>query len=343
MGKNDIEIRQGMIMGGNRRKRSISVVMCTFNGERYLREQLDSILRQTYPVAELIVQDDGSTDNTCAIVQEYAERYPFIRLYRNDAKLGINRNFFSAMQRSQGDLIAISDQDDVWESDKLEKQMDAIGDKMLCTGKSSPFVDEKDIHVSIDMRPANYNLLRILFVGAFAGHATLFTRALLDETLQLSPFFPPRLYDVILGLVAAAHDSIVYIDAPLVRHRRHLHNATKTYFSVSGNRKTIGNIKDTAKEAWRLYRKLRPGILQILKSEERFLSEIHSQAPIRKEGLKILHLYSSRYLTDFIRLCLFCARRGNLLTFAQGRQTLSTYLRGAVFPIYSALYYKHLL
>ena len=72
----------------------VSVVMCTYNGGRFLAEQLESIIRQTYPVYEIIVQDDGSTDNTQAVVEEYARLYPFIRFYRHEGKPGINRNFF---------------------------------------------------------------------------------------------------------------------------------------------------------------------------------------------------------------------------------------------------------
>lgn len=324
---------------------SISVVMCTFNGERYLKEQIDSILRQTYPVSELIVQDDCSTDNTCSIIEAYAVKYPFIKLYRNERQLGINQNFFSAMQRAHGDFIAISDQDDIWEDNKLELQVNAIGDKMLCTGKSHPFTSEKDILLTIDMRPANYNLLRFLFTGgAFGGHTMMLTPTLLNETLQLSPFFPDRfMYDILLGFVAAAHDSIAYIGSPLVRHRRHRNNATKTYYNPTGNRKTSKILFNTVIETWHLYRKLRPQIIDILRKEEKFLARVPSQKNILQDTLKIVRLYSSRYLIDFIRLSFFCARRGNLLTFSQKKKSLSTYLYGFFFPIYSAGYYKRLL
>ena len=62
----------------------VSVVMCTYNGERYLREQLDSIVQQTYPIYEMIVQDDCSTDETMVIVCDYARRYPFIKVFQNE-------------------------------------------------------------------------------------------------------------------------------------------------------------------------------------------------------------------------------------------------------------------
>lgn len=320
----------------NNPNRSISVVMCTYNGEKYLREQLDSILRQTYPILELIVQDDCSTDHTCAIIEEYAAKYPFIKLYRNEHQLGINPNFFSAMQRAQGDLIAISDQDDIWEDNKLEVQVKAIGNKMCCAGKSVPFTSES-VSASIDLRPTNYNLLRIIFVGTLTGHTMIITKALLKEAMQLSQDFPSLLYDRTLSMVAASYDSIRYIGDILVHHRRHLNNSTKMYFNPSKN------LFHTLRESWCLYRNLRPQIIRILQDNESLLSKISSQDPILQDALKMLRLYRSRYFIDFVRLSFFCARRGNLLTFAQGKQTLSTYLYGALFPIYSARYYWYLL
>ena len=68
--------------------------MCTYNGAKYIREQLDSIINQTYPIFELIIQDDCSTDETVEIIREYAGRYENIHLFQNEKSLGINRNFY---------------------------------------------------------------------------------------------------------------------------------------------------------------------------------------------------------------------------------------------------------
>jgi glycosyltransferase involved in cell wall biosynthesis len=117
-------------------KKSVSVVMCTYNGERYLREQLDSIISQTYPVSEIIVQDDCSTDETLVILSEYD---PYIKLFKNKENKGYNENFRSALYKASGDLIAISDQDDLWAKDKIEKLVTNIGDNFLIFSKSIPF------------------------------------------------------------------------------------------------------------------------------------------------------------------------------------------------------------
>lgn len=86
METNDTKDKQQSRAGG----KTVSVVMCTYNGERFLREQLDSILAQTYPLREIIIQDDGSTDATPAICREYEARYPIVRFIQNEHNLGYN-------------------------------------------------------------------------------------------------------------------------------------------------------------------------------------------------------------------------------------------------------------
>ena len=93
--------------------RTVSVVMATYNGEKYLREQLDSIIQQTYPIHEIIIQDDCSTDGTITIIEAYIKKYPYVKLFSNDHNVGFNQNFKNAAMRATGDLVAISDQDDI--------------------------------------------------------------------------------------------------------------------------------------------------------------------------------------------------------------------------------------
>ena len=112
--------------------KTVSVIVCTYNGEQYLREQLDSILLQTYPIRELIIQDDGSTDGTVQIAKEYEAGHPQVKVYLNEHNLGFNANFETAAMRATSDFIAIADQDDVWYPAKIEKQVAAIGDKDIC-------------------------------------------------------------------------------------------------------------------------------------------------------------------------------------------------------------------
>ncbi len=98
----------------------ISVAMCTYNGARYLPEQLRSFLEQRRPPDEIVICDDGSSDETVELLEEFARSAPFaVHLHRNPVNLGYSRNFRKAVALCSGDLIALSDQDDVWYAQKL--------------------------------------------------------------------------------------------------------------------------------------------------------------------------------------------------------------------------------
>src|SRR5437660_962846 len=98
-----------------------SVVMCTYNGARYLQAQLDSIARQSTRPDELVVCDDHSTDDTPEIVRRFGSTAAFpVRVHVNEKNLGIHQNFGRAMSLANADVIFLSDQDDVWEPGKIE-------------------------------------------------------------------------------------------------------------------------------------------------------------------------------------------------------------------------------
>lgn len=120
----------------NYEKPLVSIVMATYNGERYLKEQLDSILNQSVQNFELIICDDCSTDRTLDILNEYSERDKRISIFPNNINIGVKRNFERGISLSNCDLIAFSDQDDIWRHDHIELLMNTIGDKMMACGNS---------------------------------------------------------------------------------------------------------------------------------------------------------------------------------------------------------------
>lgn len=99
---------------------TISVALCTYNGENFIEQQLDSILNQTLKVDEIVVCDDISTDNTIKIIEEYSLKFPGIfKIYKNQYNLGSVKNFEKAISLCSGDIIFLSDQDDIWELNKV--------------------------------------------------------------------------------------------------------------------------------------------------------------------------------------------------------------------------------
>ncbi len=108
-------------------KKEISVALCTYNGERFIARQLESILEQTLQPREIVICDDNSSDATCEIIEAFMDRYPRkIKLYKNPERMGRNRNFSQAIGLCASELIALSDQDDVFAEDKFEKLVNLL-------------------------------------------------------------------------------------------------------------------------------------------------------------------------------------------------------------------------
>ncbi|NDV81634.1 glycosyltransferase [Bacteroides sp. 51] len=219
----------------------VSIVMCTYNGEQFLREQLDSIIGQTYPIYELIVQDDGSVDGTIEIIREYAERYAFIKLFTNERQLGYNQNFLSAILKAKGDAIAISDQDDIWHTQKIEKQIEKLNEGHSMVFHNSLLFEESP-HTILSERHKEEPVvseLRLILKPFIPGHECLFTRKALPIIKRLYQQEPNLAYAYITALVCITLGPISYINEGLVYWRRHPEAATrknksKTYSAFHG-------------------------------------------------------------------------------------------------------------
>ena len=209
------------------RSPKISIVLCTCNGEAYLRGQIDSLLAQTYPFHELIVQDDCSTDSTGHIIRSYQQRYPErdIRFYANPQRMGFNKNFLTALQRAEGDYIACCDQDDIWVENKLETLVREMGDCPLIfhnswvTGnraKAYPLYGQP-------LPECFPSLYAALYPRAY-GHQILFRKDVLERT---RPFWGYNVsYDYLLFTLASSMGRVRYLHTPLVYWRRHEEAAT---------------------------------------------------------------------------------------------------------------------
>ena len=193
---------------------TVSVVMTTYNGEKYLGEQIESILCQTYPIHELIIQDDGSTDQTVAIARKYEKTYPQVKVFVNEKNIGLNLNFQTVAMRATGDFVAISDQDDVWYPEKIERQIAAIGDYDMCC--SATEFGKTAENVELSNQPCNIE--RLLFFSYVGGHSMLCRREFIKNPVNWQSYM---WYDWSLSLHAALAGGIVKIDDPLLWHRYH--------------------------------------------------------------------------------------------------------------------------
>jgi hypothetical protein len=215
---------------------SFSVAMCTYAGARFVGAQLESIAAQTRPPDELVVCDDGSADETRELVGEFAARAPFpVRLSVNERNLGSTRNFGRAISLCAGDLIALSDQDDVWHPEKLEK-LEARFDARPSVGlvfTDAELVDERlrptgrRLWESIGFGPRERRLVRrgraldVLLPGWSVTGATMAFRADFRDLVLDIPEDLALIHDGWIALMVAAVSEIDYIAEPLIQYRQH--------------------------------------------------------------------------------------------------------------------------
>ena len=174
----------------------ISIALCTYNGSKYLIDQLESLKNQTLKADELIVCDDCSTDDTIEILKKYKDILN-IKLFINDSNLGVTKNFEKAISLCSGDIIFLCDQDDIWESKKIEKMSKIFDDKnigvVLCNGM---VIDQNDKQIKnytlwnsfgidkIDRK--NFNVNALIDKNLFTGMAMAFRSCLKQYILPIS-------------------------------------------------------------------------------------------------------------------------------------------------------------
>lgn len=203
----------------------ISIALCTYNGERFLGEQLGSLLAQDYPRIEIVAVDDASTDASFRLLESRGREDSRLRALRNPHTLGFRRNFEQAIGACRGDWIALSDQDDVWLPDKLSTLLRDAGeaDLVYC---DSELIDEqgRDLGHRVSDRYSMYSGAdprAFTFLNCVSGHALMFRRELATRALPV----PDGVYhDWWLAFAAANGRGLRYVDRPLVRFRQHTRN-----------------------------------------------------------------------------------------------------------------------
>lgn len=204
----------------------ISIVLASYNGEKYLRPQLDSLLAQDYPSLEFVCVDDASSDESWAILQAYQAKDPRLTILQQSANQGYIATFEKGIRAATGDLIALADQDDIWVPNKISKLFDALGQASLVYSDSE-LIDARGEKMGQKMsqikKQIAYDSPLMYTFGAWApGHSMLFKRDILDTALPFSNYVT---HDYLLGFAATCHEGIHYLPIPLVQYRQHETNA----------------------------------------------------------------------------------------------------------------------
>lgn len=209
----------------------ISIAMATYNGHLYIKQQIDSILRQTIKDFELVISDDNSSDQTIDIIEQYNDNR--IVLIKNKENQGFVKNFENALKYCHGDYIAFSDQDDIWEDNHLEILLGNLQDKSLSCSDSE-LIDENGIKTNVRMSdvlhlkkiPAsNIMLFTLLNKNFVQGSTVLFKRDLLKKALPIPEDI--KYHDHWIALFAANNGGIAYTQHSTLQYRQHSAAITK--------------------------------------------------------------------------------------------------------------------
>jgi len=200
----------------------ISIAMCTYNGEHYLREQLDSLIKQDYPNLEIIIRDDQSKDSTVSILAEYAQGHPHIQWVQNQEHLGFVRNFEQCLRRCKGSFIALCDQDDIWFPRKISKLYENIATADLIY--SAVQLMDRDGRELDQVFPKCNRLsgrvyLGLLLANCVTGHACLIRKELLKKALPIPTGI--KAHDHWIAIIAASQKGIIAHPEALSLYRAH--------------------------------------------------------------------------------------------------------------------------
>jgi glycosyltransferase involved in cell wall biosynthesis len=213
----------------------ISVALCTYNGSRFLQEQLESFTKQSRSPDEVVIVDDRSNDDTVAIAKAFARTAEFpISILENEANLGSTGNFEKAISLCSGDIIALSDQDDIWMPEKLER-LESIFTSDPSVGmvfSDAVLVDERLVPIGIRLwaetfRPrdraafAAGRASKVLLQYNVVTGATMSFRRTLASAILPIPQLMGFIHDAWIALVASLGSRVVALDEKLVLYRQH--------------------------------------------------------------------------------------------------------------------------
>jgi glycosyltransferase involved in cell wall biosynthesis len=215
----------------------ISVCIATYNGEKFIHEQISSILSQLTEYDEIIISDDSSTDKTIDIINSFNDKR--IKVFDNQQFKNPTYNFEFALKQASGDIIFLADQDDVWYANKVELMLNSliIYDLVVCDchiGNGSLRII-KDSHFK--WRESRSGIFKNLYKNSYLGCCMAFNRNVLNKSLPFPKYIP--MFDTWIGLIGDVYFKTNFLDKKLMIYRRHDNNVTK----VTSDYRSTNNFK----------------------------------------------------------------------------------------------------
>lgn len=246
-------------------REQVHIVLATYNGERFLREQMDSVLAQTYENITVEVCDDGSTDGTAAIVREYEDQDDRVKLHLNPKNLGYVKNFLEGVKRCQAPYVMLCDQDDIWKQDKVEKTLRAMQDaEKNMTGKpvlvftdavnfdSETGEDLGFFHETSHLDVKRVDTAHLFMENKCIGCTMMMNRAILSYLEELPEEI--RVHDWWLALICSHFGTIEYVPQATLRYRQHEGNQIGGSSYTGYLKKRLAHIREQRKALLQTYR-----------------------------------------------------------------------------------------
>lgn len=251
--------------------------MSTYNGEKYIKEQLDSILEQTYPDIQILIRDDASSDGTVSILSEYSERYSNVKYYAGD-NIGVQESFFDLFLHAdrQAEYIATCDQDDVWYADKIETAVHALRSfqepALYCC--RTQLTDEKLIPLEDELRKYIPQIAfgNALIENVCTGCTMVINRALYEFVENKWPK-ESVIHDWWFYQVAVCFGKVIYDDNPHIFYRQHGNN------EIGLDNSRLSLVKRQVKSLWKFRGRYTAQMEEFintftLKGENKYLAEL---------------------------------------------------------------------
>lgn len=253
----------------------VQILLATCNGEKYLREQLESLRNQTYGDWECLISDDCSADSTLDIINEYCEMDSrFILVSKGHRYYSASYNFLHLLSVSNADYILFCDQDDYWLSNKVEMLVDKIieesrgesnipicvfSDARIVNSNLEPYISDS-FQSTLELDAKNVELLDLMTSNVVQGCASVINRKLVEIVVDSSDFAYFPVYDWFFGAIAKSQGKLVYIPDRLHLYRQHDSNSVGAHKStiikwiknlINSEKECKGGIKEEIKrESW---------------------------------------------------------------------------------------------
>lgn len=300
---------------------TIDILMATYNGEKFLREQIESILKQTYSNFRLLISDDLSTDKTREILKEYEEKDNRIRVYYQEKNLGYVKNFEFLLNKVENNYYMLSDQDDVWLPEKVKHAYKTIKEENSILAFSDLIVVDEKLNIleksflkyyKLKHKVQKYdNYNRLYLYNCVTGCTIIGTKAMLSKIIPIPEETKHIIHDYWIALISQANGKVSYIKETDILYRQHGKNSVGysrkklKEETIKQKRERIIKLKIEQFETLQKYKEKFPKEIQI--KNEKALKYFKHLQQIKYINFDLIHfhnIYKYENLNLYIKSCI---------------------------------------